>query len=424
MTLIEKNWEKLFEKYQILDNVNQNGFFQITATQINEFKEARLMTKFDHKANLPNLFSKNKLSILPVTRGSYVIGNFDTYQNIHYNTEVENIGFSLPSEIESIDYNNLYSESSALHCAYVCGIIDDVVEEKTVPTLSGRMSTSAFDFQIRNIIKQNTYSISVNNSQCEIDGGYESLNRLLLVEAKNFTSDDFLIRQLYYPYRLWQGKVTKEVIPAFMTYSNDVFSIFIYKFNNPKEYNSLELVKQKNYIIAPETITIDDIYNVLQNVQIEPEPQIPFPQADSFLRVIDLLGQLMENELTAEMITINYDFENRQTSYYTSAIMYLGMADKRRDGRTTTYFLNDFGRQIMGKQYKEKYLAIVRQILKHEVFNKALRKYFEYASPVTKADAYEIMKTCYIYNVNNESTLDRRAQSVVKWIEWILDLQD
>ena len=381
------------------------------------------MTKFDHKTNLPDLFSKHKLSILPVTRGSYIIGNFDTYQNIQYDTQIENIGFSLSSEIESIDYNNLYSESSALHCAYVSGIINDVVEEKAVPTLSGRMSTSSFDFQIRNILKQNTYNISVSNSQCEIDGGYESLNKLLLVEAKNFTSDDFLIRQLYYPYRLWQGKVSKEVMPAFLTYSNDVFSFFIYKFNNPVEYNSLELVKQKNYIIAPEAITLDDIYNVLQSVQVEPEPEIPFPQADSFARVVDLLGQLMENELTSEMITINYDFENRQTSYYTSAIMYLGIASKRREGRTITYFLTDFGRQTMRKRYKEKYLTIVRQMLKHEVFNKALRKYFDMASPITRADADEIMRNCYIYNLEGDSsTIGRRAQTVVKWIEWILDL--
>lgn len=46
-------WEKLFDKYNILDNIEHNGFFEITAKQINEFREARLMTKFDHKSHLP-----------------------------------------------------------------------------------------------------------------------------------------------------------------------------------------------------------------------------------------------------------------------------------------------------------------------------------------------------------------------------------
>ena len=37
----------------------------------------------------------------------------------------------------------------------------------------------------------------------------------MIVEAKNATVDDFLVRQLYYPYRLWQAKTYKEVKPVF-----------------------------------------------------------------------------------------------------------------------------------------------------------------------------------------------------------------
>lgn len=38
------------------------------------------MTKFDHRINLPKLFSDNNLSILPVTRGSYIISKFEAYE--------------------------------------------------------------------------------------------------------------------------------------------------------------------------------------------------------------------------------------------------------------------------------------------------------------------------------------------------------
>ena len=62
-------WQKLFDKYRILDGIENSGFFEITSTQINEFREARLMTKFDHKINLPDIFDKNRLSILPISRG-------------------------------------------------------------------------------------------------------------------------------------------------------------------------------------------------------------------------------------------------------------------------------------------------------------------------------------------------------------------
>lgn len=425
MSLIERKWEQIFERYDVLSRIQRTGFYTITSTDINQFHEARLMTKFDHKNNLPQQFRDNHISILPLTRGSYVLGNFDTYKDIQYDTAIENITFSLPEHIESIDYNNLYSESSALHCAYVSRIIDDVIGEDVLPTVSGRMSTGSFDFSIRNIVQGNTYPISVINSQCEIDGGYESLNKMIIIEAKNFTSDDFLIRQLYYPYRLWQSKIQKQVVPIFMTYSNDVFSFFTYRFNNPLEYNSLELISQKNYIIAPEQITLDDIYTVLQSVDIVQEPEVPFPQADTFARVIDLLGLLMDNDyLTAEYITSNYAFNKRQTSYYTSAGMYLGLIGKSRYNNNVTYHLTNTGKRIMSKRHKQKYLSLVEAILKHEVFNKVLREYFANASPVPKNRVAEIMNGCYLYNVENQSTVYRRAQTICKWIDWILKLQD
>lgn len=423
--IVDKVWEKLFDKYNIKDNVNIDGFHIITSTQINEFHEARLVTKFDHKVNLPEIFLENDISILPLTRGSYVLGNFDTYYKLKYDKTIENINFSLPAHIESINYNNLYSESACLHCAYVSGIIDDITGEETLPTVSGRMSSGQFDFDIRNIVKGNSYPIKIENSQVEIDGGYESLNKLVLVEAKNFSADDFLIRQLYYPYRLWQKKIQKQVVPVFMTFSQDIFSFFIYRFNNSNEYNSIELVEQRNYIIAPETITLDDIYEVLQNVKIVQEPGIPFPQADTFSRVMDFLGLLMVNdELSADYLTTYYAFEPRQTAYYTNAAMYLGLVDKRRDSTGVYCFLSDTGKSIMSKRHKQKSLAIVEVILSHEVFNKVLKEYFKNAAPVSRSEIADIMDTCFIYNVNTPKTIHRRAQTVYKWIEWILSLQE
>ncbi|MEZ4930181.1 MAG: hypothetical protein R2777_09285 [Chitinophagales bacterium] len=59
-------WEKIFEKHKILDKILKDGHIEIAATKINEFREARLMTKFDHKSQLPKLFADNKLSILPI----------------------------------------------------------------------------------------------------------------------------------------------------------------------------------------------------------------------------------------------------------------------------------------------------------------------------------------------------------------------
>src|SRR5690606_33110223 len=194
-------WEKLFEKYKISDKVNSKGFYEIKASAINEFREARLMTKFDFKSQLPKIFLNNNLSILPISRGSYVISDFDTFKDFENNDmEISKIDF--PNYLESIDFNNITSETTALNCAYVSGIIEDFVQDEELkPTVSGRMSSLSFDFNINS--KKTLLNINVNNSQIEIDGGYEGVESLSLIEAKNSISKDLLIRQVYYPYRLW-----------------------------------------------------------------------------------------------------------------------------------------------------------------------------------------------------------------------------
>lgn len=73
ITKNDRAWNQLFAKYNILEHIYCNGFFEITAIQINEFREARLMTKFDHSINLPKKFSDNGLAILPITRSQVIL---------------------------------------------------------------------------------------------------------------------------------------------------------------------------------------------------------------------------------------------------------------------------------------------------------------------------------------------------------------
>lgn len=104
MTKNDIAWEKLFHHFDIVNKVNQNLLFEITSAEINKIgnQEARLMTKFDHQNNLPRLFRENNLSILPNSRGSYLIGRFKTHHKIKYDDIIKPIKKSFPNEIESI----------------------------------------------------------------------------------------------------------------------------------------------------------------------------------------------------------------------------------------------------------------------------------------------------------------------------------
>ena len=419
MGLNDAAWENLFDKYHILDEIAQNGKFVISASQIKEFREPRLMTKFDHKINLPGIFASNNLSILPITRGEYIISSFSAYEEFSESSpDVQRI--SIPPHIQSLSPQFLVSETIALNCASACGILNDFLEDDgLIPTVSGRMSSGNFEFGINT--SSSVQNVSVCNSQIEIDAAYEGIHYLSLFEAKRDLSDDFLIRQLYYPFRVWNERVTKMVKPIFLIFSNGMFNLYQYQFDDPRNYNSLRLVKQKNYVIATE-ICLADIENILQNVPLIQEPAIAFPQADRMSRIINLIELLNEKPMTKQDITSEYAFDERQTNYYTDAGRYLGLIDKVHDEDGNILFLlSACWRHIMNLEYKERQLALVTQILMHRVFNETLKLHLRCGEMPDKQTIIQIMRDSNLYRVEADSTYWRRSSTVIGWVNWILE---
>lgn len=422
MGLNDTAWENLFDKYHILAEIERNGQFTISANQIKEFREPRLMTKFDHKVNLPTIFAENQLAILPVTRGDYVISSFSAYKEFEQpSTDVQRI--SIPAHIQSLMPQFLVSEAIALNCANACGILEDFLEDEAlVATVSGRMSSGEFNFNIDSA--SGTRAVSVTNSQIEIDAAYEGINYLSLFEAKRDLSDDFLVRQLYYPFRVWSNRVTKIVKPVFLIFSNGIFNLYQYQFDDPQNYNSLRLVKQKNYVIATE-ICLSDIENLLGTVPEVQEPEISFPQADSMSRIINLIELLHEKPMTRNSITTEYAFDVRQTNYYTDAGRYLGLIDKGRDEDNNILFqLSEKGHRIMNLAYRERQLAIVSQILEHKPFRETFKLHLQNGVMPDKNTIVRIMKNSNLYNIGAESTYFRRSSTIIGWTNWILSIID
>ncbi|NSN12543.1 hypothetical protein HRE20_14910, partial [Enterococcus faecalis] len=190
-------WEKLFYKYNILDEIDRNEIFSINSKQINEFREARLMTKFDHSNQLPEIFSKNRITILPDSRGNYILGKFKMFEELKYKN-IKPIPMKIPNFIRSLDISKITSESSALNIAHMSSMIDYVMPTKynephSLLSFIGRMSRSSLHYTFFNIYN-NILEFAVNNAQIEIYGSYENLNSILIVEAKHKIPFDFTIR--------------------------------------------------------------------------------------------------------------------------------------------------------------------------------------------------------------------------------------
>lgn len=417
----DEAWESIFEKYHILDKLANNAYVSISSADINKFREARLMTKFDHRSQLPQKFTEHKLSILPTARGEYNIGTFETFHKFEED-DAEVITIPSPPPLESINYHEITSESIAINYAFVSGILQKFTgEELLFPTVCGRMSSSSFDFSINS--NSSTIKINVENSQIEIDGGFEGESSLSLIEAKNYISDDFLIRQLYYPYRLWRDKISKHVRPIFLTYSNGVFHLREYEFTNPELYNSIRLRQHKKYVIEDIEINTETIQGILTKTQVVKEPKVPFPQADSFERIINLCELLKQRGfMSKEEITQNYDFAHRQTDYYSNAARYLGLICEGSKEHEIGYTLTQEGIRIFNSPLIGRQLEFVKLILSHAVFKSTLELYFRKYNIPTKDEVVEIMREHQLYKIASEKTYRRRASTVISWINWIVSL--
>ncbi|MDE7242130.1 hypothetical protein [Desulfovibrio sp.] len=419
----EKAWKCLFGKYNILDHIATNGSFTISASAIKEFREPRLMTKFDHWVNLPSIFQENNLAILPTARGEYIISHFAAYHKLEpFASPITQC--TLPTFLESINPAAISSEAVALNCAVAAGILSDFLgEDEIYATVSGRMGSGVFSFKIDCSTCDKIFSIVVRNSQIEIDAAYEGIESLAIFEAKRDISEDFLIRQLYYPFRVLKTNLKKQIRPIFMIFSNRIYRFFEYKFDDINNYNSLHLIKQKNYSIEPTAISMRDIETIFSGVSIEPEPQVPFPQADRFERVINICELLQNSPLTDDEITEVYAFNSRQTRYYTDAGRYLGLIEKETKVSLPAYKLSEKGKNVIKKDFRERQLAFCECILQHVIFHEVMRRTLQEGDIPDKGAIISLMQAANLFQIGSDSTFIRRASTVRSWISWIFSLK-
>jgi len=425
---IDDAWEGLFKKFDILNKIDRDGIFFISADKIRASKkEPRLMAKFDNEESLPIIFKANQLAILPITRGSYAIGRFKAWHKFKRSCSPDPSIFPLPDYIKSLRTDPVRSEAHAINYAYASGIIQDFMGEKLViPTVAGRMGSGDFDFKIYNQNPALDSQIKVCRAQIEIDGAYEGEESLIVIEAKNnINIDNFIIRQIYYPYRLWESKIQKPVRPVFMTYSNGIFTFREYKFRDKLHYNSLVLERHAVYSTEPTGIQAEEILSIVKKTAILKKPRATFPQADRFERVINLCELLHQQEMDREGIAHNYDFVLRQANYYTDAAIYLGLIEKDDRQQTVCYRLTREGKRILGLNHKQRQLAYCKCILSNPVFNVLMQRWLENPhKPPTNEEIVTVMRSSNIPAIRAASTYGRRATTVKCWLDWMMNLID
>ncbi|KXI17662.1 hypothetical protein HMPREF3227_01414 [Corynebacterium sp. CMW7794] len=396
MGVNDLGWEKVLQQ--------KAPPFYIDATELKRLsgREPRLMAKHDFSAARPTIFQELGLNIIPVSRSRYFVGHFNIFEPFPDITDPPRTVF-LPYGIRSLNFESLSSEALALNAAVLSGIFEDFLGPGLEATVSGRMSTGTFEFDLGR-------PITVDRAQMEIDAGFESNEQLVLVEAKNHITPDFNIRQLYFPYRRFAA-LGKPVIPVYMVSTNGVFRLYQYKFADALDPGSIELVAAACYVLQPSQVDAATLLNVVRSTPtVESKP---FPQADSFERVINLL-ELLADPMEIDEIRDHYAFVRRQANYYTAALAYLGLA--QCDKRGTPWHLTPLGEQIIAKPSRdERHVELVRALATRPVFNYCLKQALTGRMPTADEIADLIPVASY-------DTQSRRARTVLSWTRWAISL--
>ncbi len=145
------------------------------------------------------------------------------------------------------------------------------------------------------------------------------------------------------------------------------------------------------------------------------DKNIPFPQADDFDKIIQILHFPNDEDLN-DIIKISSrlgDISDRQVSYYVSAAMFLGFVEVTNGKRV-------FSKHAIAIKNMNTYMQnaeIISTILLNPVFNKTYvySVLFGQQEPSVVADILN-----QYYPDYSDAIYKRRAQTVISWVNWVI----
>lgn len=394
-----EGWAEIFSALKIIDRVDANSYFDITAEQIKKIsgREPRLMAKIDFREHVPPVMQKQGMAILAIANGTYRIGRFNPFIDIDPVSTATPSSFTFPGNIITLNPNNLAHESAALDAALVSGILREVFGEDVALTIRGRTRSPDFVFPLNGI------NFPISGVQIEVDGGYEGATSVNLVEAKVGPRDNLSVRQLIYPQLAWESVIgKKKYIKTFICFYQEPILRFIpvvYENGVCKADHSKELA----FILEPMAkINLGEI-KASRNAAY-PLLGVPFPQADNFDTVLAMFSIIVsEEEITKDSLLLEFDLTMRQITYYSDALKWMGLVDIKQ----AVVRITPEGRVLANLSHAERMKRLAEIIFCEPIFNHVLHK----RNSEVPASLFER------WNIGG-TTPERRLKTVHAWVKY------
>ena len=215
-------WTKIFEDHFMQHDFESSPAI-LTADMIKQStrhfsktsdREVRVIAKLDSREDLPQILRDKGLFVLPIKNGEYILVKGEGYHDLQPAAETEIFTSTLDFELKSAKVGT--SEMQHLDYAFNTGLLHHFLDlsDPLYLQIRGRKYTPEFTFRV------GTFDITTASVQTEVDAGYEGRNVLILVEAKGSSQSNFIIRQLYYPFRQWHINTEKQIRSLFFSFDS------------------------------------------------------------------------------------------------------------------------------------------------------------------------------------------------------------
>ncbi len=397
-------WEKIFT-VKNFDLTKDLHFISADEIRAIANHEPRIMAKVDSSADLPDVFKRNDYFLLPVKNGEYAIVRGNGFHLLEQKgTQIDHksrIKFNLTtagrgsSEMQYLDYS------------FNSGALENILGISPLyQSIRGREYSKQFKFKV------NKKELSVGSVQLEVDSGLEGEDTIVLIEAKVKTPEDFIIRQLFYPYNHFKiVSPDKKIVPVFFTYepSTKLYNFWIYEFTDPADYNSIRLKEVRSLTISSE--------HEIELADIKPKGIVAYkdlvPQANDLNKVIKLAFKVHEGINHYKNVAEYFDFDERQSSYYREAAEALGLIVSEKG----IYRLTEAGKQLVSLPVEKRNLFMVELLSDFDLVKNGLNILKE-KGQLVRADIERLISEG---SDLTGSTVSRRAGSLVSWFKWIAE---
>lgn len=422
----DAQWSEIFNTYDVVNKVQERGKALITSSQINVLSRgiqafaARNMCKIDSQRELPTVMAQNGLALLAISDGKYRIGRFNPFLQIPPPLPTTcRIEKPAPEGFVSLSARAKGGESLALDTALYSGMLRDVFGEEVFLTVRGRRRESGSHF----VFDVSGEHFDVNGVQIEVDGGYEGLGGLHIVEAKIGDPGSVSIRQVLYPLLYWREKAAQAASRMQLAEPKPVAS-YVFLYDEPMyrfipiawdgQVASLDLSAERIFTLSDSrpfdlsSVTPDQGRTKINH-------KSPFPQADSLDKLLTtlILVGCCEVQTKRELVD-QMGITMRQINYYVGVLFWMKLGKMVKvTGRGKVIELTRKGRHLCKVSRVELLQQVFNIMFSDPVANRAL-----HGEDIGSGD----VSFPRYWRKLSPRTRSRRAGCIRRWIEYFREV--